>query len=277
MSFLKKLLGRREDPPPPPPRDVALLVAPLCKPAVHVMGSPDDTPSYLGGAPLLPAGTAWPSRNSVQLTFLACIDLGMLSRTLPAPWLPSSGRLLFFYDTENQPWGFDPNDRGGWAVIFVPQESLPPSPSSTAQGLPRRCVSFQKIDSHPSWERPEVQALRLSDLEAERLIDLSEAVYGRSPCHQIGGFPRPIQSDSMELECQLASHGVYCGDATGSNSAEATRLRGGADDWRLLLQIDSDDDLGVMWGDAGILYFWIREQDARAGRFESSWVVLQCH
>jgi uncharacterized protein YwqG len=81
----------------------------------------------------------------------------------------------------------------------------------------------------------------------------------------------------MDLECQLTSNGIYCGDPSGYNSPEAQRLRGGAEDWRLLLQMDSDDDLGLMWGDVGILYFWIREQDARAGDFSKSWVILQCH
>jgi uncharacterized protein YwqG len=33
----------------------------------------------------------------------------------------------------------------------------------------------------------------------------------------------------------------------------------------------------VMWGDGGVLYFWIREADARARRFDQAWVVLQCH
>jgi uncharacterized protein YwqG len=48
-------------------------------------------------------------------------------------------------------------------------------------------------------------------------------------------------------------------------------------DWRLLLQLDSDEHMDVMWGAAGMLYFWVREQEAAAGRFENVWVILQCH
>ena len=32
-----------------------------------------------------------------------------------------------------------------------------------------------------------------------------------------------------------------------------------------------------MWGDFGMIYFWIRESDARAGRFDNAWLILQCH
>ena len=53
-------------------------------------------------------------------------------------------------------------------------------------------------------------------------------------------------------------------------------MRQGAADWRLLLQLDSDDGVDFMWGDAGVLYFWIREADARAMRFDRVWLVLQC-
>jgi hypothetical protein len=37
----------------------------------------------------------------------------------------------------------------------------------------------------------------------------------------------------------------------------------------------SPDDLNVTWG-GGALYSWIREADARAGRFDNARVVLQC-
>ena len=51
----------------------------------------------------------------------------------------------------------------------------------------------------------------------------------------------------------------------------------GAPEWRLLLQLDSDEAVDVMWGDVGTLYFWIRESDARAARFDRTWLILQCH
>jgi uncharacterized protein YwqG len=44
----------------------------------------------------------------------------------------------------------------------------------------------------------------------------------------------------------------------------------------LLLQVDSDD-VGMMWGDGGRLYFWIREQDARRADFSNVWMILQCY
>ena len=44
---------------------------------------------------------------------------------------------------------------------------------------------------------------------------------------------------------------------------------------------EADDDLqsgkpGMMWGDCGRLYFWIRQQDLASKAFEKSWMILQC-
>jgi uncharacterized protein YwqG len=40
--------------------------------------------------------------------------------------------------------------------------------------------------------------------------------------------------------------------------------------------MDTDDDLNVMWGDAGMIYFWVRWDDARKRKFDNTWVILQC-
>jgi uncharacterized protein DUF1963 len=67
----------------------------------------------------------------------------------------------------------------------------------------------------------------------------------------------------MRLECQLVTHGLYCGDDVAWKSARGAELAPGAPEWRLLFQMDSDDDVGVMWGDCGLIYYWIRESDLR--------------
>jgi uncharacterized protein YwqG len=278
MSVIRKLFGGSGSPPPPepPPRNIRELLGPYSRPAVQLIKSAARASSYFGGAPALPRGMTWPTNRGKPLGFMACLDLTALAKTFPQPWLPSSGRLLFFYDAEDQPWGFDPKDRGGWAVIRVGDEPVSPS-APAADSVKRYAIDFREIGTYPSWERSEVEALALSDEEAEHLTDLHDSSYGGLARHQLGGFPSPVQGDTMELECQLVSNGIYCGDASGYESPLAKAIEAGAKDWRLLLQIDSDDDLGVMWGDGGILYFWIRESDALAGRFENCWVVVQCH
>lgn len=278
MGTIDKLFGRNGTPSPPTPpiRNVAELVAPFSKPAVQLIKSAAEATSYFGGVPALPRGVAWPMKGGKPLSFLACVDLSSLSNALSQPWLPSSGRLLFFYDTQNQPWGFDPKDRGGWAVVLAGDEHLRQS-APLGESLPRHPIEFRRFNTYPSFERPEVEALALDDAESDKLTELADSSYGGLPRHQVGGFPSPIQGDAMELECQLVSNGVYCGEPSEDDSPETRALEGGAKDWRLLLQVDSDDDLGVTWGDLGSLYFWIRESDARSGRFDHCWVVLQCH
>ena len=46
--------------------------------------------------------------------------------------------------------------------------------------------------------------------------------------------------------------------------------------WNLLLQVDSNEDIGMMWGDCGRLYLWITDEDLAAKNFENSWLILQC-
>ncbi|MBY0417268.1 MAG: DUF1963 domain-containing protein, partial [Pararheinheimera sp.] len=74
--------------------------------------------SFLGGKPVVRSPIDWPRKNNKPLGFIAQLDLGEINLSRNIEWLPDSGRLLFFYDLEEWPWGFDPNDKGGWAVIY---------------------------------------------------------------------------------------------------------------------------------------------------------------
>jgi uncharacterized protein YwqG len=121
---------------------------------------------------------------------------------------------------------------------------------------------------------------RLGEAIGELSDDEWEAVDERRrsdlPAHQIGGYPSPVQGEGMELECQMASNGVYVGEPGGYSSPQAQALQAGAADWQLLLQLDSNDAADMVWGDAGMLYFWVRKQDAANKDFSNVWMVLQC-
>ena len=263
---------------------VAEVVAPLRKTTVVLRASETKSASYLGGRPPAFPGLQWPDKDGRPLGFLACIDLSQVGAI---DWLPRAGLLLFFYDLDKQPWGFDPKDGGGWAVIHLVDSTEVTGVAAFPAGLeadwrlPRRDITFRVASIPPPWELAPLDSPDHTDEQAERLWnaldDLREAQYGPGPKHQIGGYPKPIQGAEMELECQLASNGIYVGDPSGYQDPRVAALREGAKDWRLLLQVDSDDDLNVMWGDVGMIYFWVREQDARRGDFTKTWLILQCH
>ena len=259
-------------------RDVAELVSGCRQRAIHVVKATAPSRSYLGGDPQLPNGTAWPCRNQRPLEFLARVSLAEIQIVAPIEWLPLSGALLFFYDAEEQPWGFDSKDRGGWAVLAVPDLERPVNPpavSGEASGQ-QRAVTLKAISVLPSGESQSVSELALSEAEFDRYFELREVPFERQPKHQVGGCPAPVQGDYMALECHLASHGINCGTPEGYASPGAKAIESGAENWRLLFQMDSDDELGLMWGDTGMLYFWVEEAAARRADFSNAWLVLQC-
>lgn len=283
MSILRRIFGKQADSRrrAVPMRDVAGLATSLAVPAVQVLKSDTPSMSHFGGSPSLPATIVWPDFKGRKLGFLARLSLSEIQTAMPIDWLPSTGALLFFYEMKEQPWGFDPKDRGSCAVLLVP-DLAHASSASDPGGDPELCplpyygVSFQQVNVLPSWERDSVSPLTLSNAEADVYCELVDQVFGDQPKHQVGGLPAPVQGDAMELECQLASNGLYCGDASGYKDPRAEVLKSDAAKWRLLFQFDSDDDLDVMWGDAGTIYYWIDESAARSGDFTNPWLILQC-
>jgi uncharacterized protein YwqG len=250
--------------------------------ALHLVSAPGgDRFSQIGGRPNLPDGMQWPEWNEKPLAFLAQVDLAELPSASSDLNLPATGCLWFFYDAEQSTWGFDPKDAGSWRVLHGPR---PPDgepnepPAALADGGEFEAVPLaaREIKVLPSIERavPQSQQLDASDWDAIEAVR-REGFQGR-PHHQIGGYPDPVQGDSMELECQLASNGLYCGDASGYSDPRAAALAKDAGAWKLLLQLDTDDDASMMWGDCGMLYFWIREDDLAKRDFSKVWMVLQC-
>ena len=238
--------------------------------------------SRLGGYPDVPPGFVWPRYKDSPLSFISQLHLDDIPTQQVDLSLPKNGSLLFFYDCEQRTWGFDPQDRGSALVLFTeePLEKLSrthPPADTPEMGLFRCCqIQFENSVNLPdAWSihyQPE-----LSDLEQDLLFEYFDWYHSRSigPNHRIGGHAECVQNP-MELECELVANGLYCGNSSGYEDPRRESLERTASDWKLLLQIDSDDDASMMWGDGGMIYFWIREADLRDRDFEQTWLILQC-
>jgi len=254
----------------------------IAKSAILLSATPVDEAtlatgaSKLGGLPDLPPALSWPDWKGLPQSFIGQIRLADVRPYDINHVLPADGMLWFFYDARQETYGDNPADRGGWRVFFreaadnlqrlpVPA-ALPPTSRFHAASL--SFTGDLTLSQFPDMEIPHFD---WTDDEQHKYETLLSDLHARltQPEHQLLGFPDTIQDD-MRLECQLASHGI-----TDSDSPAAAALAKGASDWQLLLQIDSDDRLGMRWGDNGLIYYWMTSANMQARRFDETWLVLQ--
>lgn len=238
--------------------------------------------SRFGGLPDVPADFVWPRWHDRPLAFLAQINLADIAAFECSLELPKSGWLVFFYDPEQEAWGFDPADKGCSLVAYFPEgaklvtRALPDDMPDEGR-FSVAALTFTQKETMPDTASCWIETLDLTpDEEMALSNELATYVAGTDLLiHQIGGHPLPVQNP-MELECQLVTHGVDCGSADGYGSARAEELAQGAVNWRCLLQLDSDDEIDWMWGDVGRIYFWMTTDDIAKRRFENAWLIFQC-
>jgi len=254
----------------------------LRAPAIRIERDSKPGFSKIGGEPIGNASLQWPEWQGKPLAFLCQIDLSVIPKSKATNLLPSEGRLYFFYNQEQTTWGFDPKDRGSWRVIYAnDKDEL--KPVHAPAGLRKESaylekhVRFSEVLVYPDWQDDRIDQLSLNDSQSDEYFELCSAVFQDQPAHQMLGFPSPVQGNDMDLESQLVANGLYCGDATGYNDPKAKELESGRHEWLLLLQLDSDDESNMMWGDSGMLYFWIRKNDLKNKDFSNVWMILQCY
>lgn len=254
----------------------------LSKPALHICESVRSHDfSKFGGPPDVPKAFEWPVWNGRPLAFLLQLRLSDINKEGYLPDLPTSGLLYVFYDEEQSTWGFDPKDEGSWRVMFFEETGdlkMRRYPKDLETRYKEKYVCAKPIVTYPPMEDERICELLGSDEKLDDMYyDLRDSVYEEEVAHHLGGYCDPVQGADMDWECQLASNGIYCGDETDYDDERAKELlAAGAGEWVLLLQIDSDDDTEMIWGDMGSLYFWIRRSDLREKRFDKVWMILQC-
>jgi len=240
---------------------VAEELAGLLRPAVAVAEAEQESAaadrSAFGPAAGLPTGLDWPTWRGEPLPLLADLRPAELRPFDGAGELPRDGRLLFFFQAsalEDYP-----PEPGSWRVIHCPDGPRGSDGATPVAGSPApRNLRFAHRLTLPPLESAAVEALALDEDESDAYTDLLESVdelYAAEGPHQLLGNPWQLQGD-LQQEC-LAD--------TGRGSAP--------DDWRLLLQLAESKDM--VWGDGGMLYFFIREQALREADFSDVHLVMQ--
>ncbi|GCE31837.1 hypothetical protein KDA_73210 [Dictyobacter alpinus] len=248
---------------------ISLVTAPTPE-AAMVVGN-----SKIGGLPDLPMDIEWPRWKQLPLAFVAQLRLEELSSYDSARALPVHGMLWFFYAARQQVYGANPDDMGSWSVLFrhdathlrprLPPVSLPCSDRFSA------CrIKFANDFTLSQLPTSLLTHFDWSDDEQDRYDQLVSSLYtGTEPSHHVLGHPYMLQDD-MQEQCQLMHAGVR--DATDPRiELLTTRSR----DWRLLLQVDTDERIHMRWGSTGMLYYWIRWPDLQASYFDDTWLILQ--
>jgi len=249
--------------------------------------------SKFGGAPDLPPGFEWPvwqgrpesekwkwrdpaewSRNDGPLCFLAQFRLADLAAYDLGGALPPSGLLYFFCAIWKQALGAYPEDRDCWKVMLYegdasglarrPPPVLPQEVYRDAQPPENNRFTCCRMDFQPEMTLPDnndpepYEALALSEEESELYAQLFERLdkpyewgqprYGE-PIHRLLGCPQIVQY--------------------GKEVPDKDR------EWRLLLQLDTDDAAQLNWQGGGRGYFWIPAQALAEQDFDAAWVDMQ--
>ncbi len=179
---------------------------------------------------------------------------------------------------EQEAWRFDFKDKDKFKVYYyernpkeLSRQKFPAGLKEYSRYSPCRLFFLPDV-SLPNWQQGYVSK-RLSPKEMDSYFDLVDELTGET--NKLLGHSDNIQGP-MELECELVTNGLYCGDGSGYNDPRAKELEKNKDNWILLFQVGSNEEAGMMWGDAGRLYFWIRKDDLKSQRFDKCWLILQC-
>jgi uncharacterized protein YwqG len=239
----------------------------LVRPSIRL--TPDvDGRSWLGGSPRVPAYFEWPTWEGLELTLLGQLRLD----DLPPTSLPDTGSLLFFFALDRMPRGLKEAEAGACRVVHVTEE--PEEELLRGHALPEMAVAPSVELTLPDeselleldgWAFDEWAGLR-ERLAAAQGVELEERATDYHALHRLLGYP-DTYAGGMELDAQLVAHGIDLDDEPYTNP-RTDELSPGAADWRLLLQLSADDELGVELDYLERLFVWIRDEDLRIGRFD---------
>jgi len=250
----------------------------------------------IGGQPDLQPDGPWPAWQSAPLNFLAQIRLADIAAHDPDGELPHEGMLSYFFDYTN--WGKPERESEGSlaTVLYVPEGVTlqrmmwPETLRLRERYAPLAVTSFTRELTVPDFEGPIVEkggytwdAIYGDNAipEARETAEHIQAILNRINKYLRGAYGSHGSVHRLlghADEIQFAIEYDWQGLAQTINMPEPVLPAFSAvqeADWRLLLQVDSDEN-GMTWGDVGRIYFGLPRQALATRDFSQTIAELQC-
>jgi uncharacterized protein YwqG len=243
------------------------------KPYIHITPTENEAlnlwQSKFGGLPYLPKDCEYPRDNKGNPLFLlAQINLAEMPEL---EGFPEEG-ILQFYIADADDYGLDfdnPKKQDRFRVLYFPEVSKSegdlitdfsflPSPELLPFVYGMACsLVFQQNVMPVTVEDFQFQTLlgddflaRFGEKEEEIIEEYVEKFEAEG--HRVGGYPLFTQEDPR------------------------TNLKG-EEEYRLLLQIDTDPQIDLMWGDSGVANFFMTQTDLDNLDFSKVLFHWDCH
>lgn len=242
--------------------------------------------SRIGGDPDLPATVEWPvNSEGTPMTFLAQLRLNELAPHDLSAMLPAKGMLYFFVGVDEPAYGIEHK------VIYLPEDKLQEakryrSPEVTAlegQFTGYR-VSARSTMEPPNYGYVDYEIIEDDEHDYELYEELCFELNDKnsSDLGMLFGYPSTQHGDcEYEAALQLLTGQKYNYSRESALEKITDHFKGDSDrakqevqDTLLLLALDSDQNVGFCWWDAGELQFYIRKEDLLAGNFTNTYCSL---
>jgi len=226
--------------------------------------------SKVGGIPDTPNDFQWPTNKGSALEFLCQLNCQEFSSEL----YPESGMLSFFYI--DNAYSSKYVDNGIVRVFYFSNvESLHPfsppkieqkrlfgllKPKITPVIYKQAALNFAEAVSLPDPESLPKQFLAKMDEydECESYCEIKAELI-ETRFIQIGGYPNPVQSDGIA-----------------ESIAKQSQI-GSAQEWKMILELDSHPAMDLMWGDAGKIHIFVHNDDIKSRDYKNIWLEYQCY
>ena len=233
----------------------------LTKTAAELVGVAGDRKNFskFGGLPVVPPDFEWPTENGKPIPFLLQLDFSEINPKGELKNFPTAGLMyVFVEEVVNKEFEIEHIRK----ILFFDKEEYlfdAEEPYKLQKKYKEIYVAPNFIKTYPDIEDCD-EALDISCARPHGGMDDAYFVLcgENSECHLVGGWPSHVQYGGFMKACRESED----------------------ENWVLLLQIKSEYTLHYedefLWGDGGVIYIYIRENDLIARNFDNIKLDMQC-